>query len=158
MSVAAAGYRVNFLVRAHGNQWTGHLFDRLRRSSGVHVYGLNRLRRALQALERNEVVCMLADEPTTQTVAVSGGRRPLAVARGPFRIAYHTRSRVLPSFAVWERGTGQQKSILEPAITVYRSGNEERDVVHAAREFGRVFERYLRAHPDHWLLLQKHSG
>jgi len=155
ITLAQAGYKLNFLVRDHANSWTNCLFDRLRIRHQVQVISLKRLKKALKALKKNEVVAILVDEESKNGMEVNLFGSKVCLSRGPFRIAFEMDTFISPAFMIRERKTGRQKIIVEPPILVRKSGEKEKDIRMAAGEFGRILQKYLSYYPDHWLLLQQ---
>ena len=153
MAIHLCGYPVNFLVRRHENKWTNKLFYEIRDKMGVKVIFLNQLKEAIRALERNEILTMLADENTEKEVKVDFFGHKISIPAGPFRLAQHTGAMIAPSFAIRSKERKEcQRGIIEVPFEVKRSDREETSVKEAADKFIQVAQDYLYHYPDHWVL------
>ena len=154
IGLALAGYKMNFLVRPHKNEFTNRLFNEIRSAKKIKVISINQLKQVIKALKRNEVVAILADEENKEGVKVDLFNQKVMLASGPFKLAYRMKALISPAFMIRDRKTGKQKGVVESPIEVNTHLSQEEAVRQAARKFARVMEDYLRYYPDHWLLLE----
>ncbi|MNT30363.1 lipid A biosynthesis lauroyl acyltransferase [compost metagenome] len=99
----------------------------------------------LRALGRNEALGLLADQHgEAQDAIVTFFGHPVSAPTGPFFFARRTGASVVPVFAV-RQPDDRHVIHIEPALAL--TGDDERD----AQAYYAVLERYIRAHPDHWL-------
>ncbi len=154
LSLALSGYKVNFLVRAHKNKKTDRLFNHIREKKGVEVIPLTKLKEGIKILKRNEILAILADENSEQTMKAELFSHEVDIPSGPFRLARKTKAMITPAFIIRDRWDGRQKGIVEAPLEVKRSQSEERDLQEAINSFIQIVEDYLCYYPDHWLLLE----
>ncbi len=107
------------------------------------------------ALERNEVVVMQADRAMpgqkAQAVPMFGGHLMLPI--GPVKLAQISGSPLVPVFAV-RTNDGRCRLFAEPAIEVDPEAELVDGVHPALLEVGKVIEKYVRAYPEQWLVLE----
>jgi len=154
IGLALAGYKINFLVRAHKNKFTNRLFSEIRSAKKVKVISTKQLKQVIKALKGNEIVAILADEENKKGVSVDLFNQKVILASGPFKLAYQMKALISPAFMIRDRKTGKQKGVVEPPIEVNTYLPQKEAVRGAAQKFARVMEDYLRYYPDHWLLLK----
>jgi KDO2-lipid IV(A) lauroyltransferase len=87
-----------------------------------------------------------------QAVPMLGGHVMLPL--GPVRLAEITGSPIVPVFALRTRG-GRCRVIAEDPIWVDRTAEPVNGVHPTLLALGRVIERYIVAHPEQWLVLDK---
>lgn len=137
---------VTVLVQPPSKSAFERLFIEYRKLHGVSTHsntGPASLRPAIRALQRNELVALLADQHgEAQEAIVQLFGHPVSVPMGAFYLAKKTGAALLPAFIVrTERGHTLE---IDPALRVTGSPAD-------AQEYCRILERQVRAHPDHWL-------
>lgn len=151
VSLALMGYRMNFLVGEQHNRAVDNLMNDLRRCTGVAIIPKGyALRGVIQALRRNELVGLLADQDARgRGVFVDFLGRPASTPRGPASFALKTGALIIPSFIVRKK-RGRHEVILEEPIEAIPTGDREADIRTWTQAHASVLERYVRAYPDHW--------
>jgi len=115
-----------------------------------HISVFSFLRPAFKALRRNEILCIAVDGGGGKGwVPVRFMGRPATISSGPAKIALRTGAAVIP--AVVLRGDdGRHTVILEPELTVERSGDADEDERLLTQRFMDLLERWVQRYPDHY--------
>ncbi|MBE3576015.1 MAG: lysophospholipid acyltransferase family protein [Firmicutes bacterium] len=106
---------------------------------------------ALRRLQRNGTLFLVADqhgEGLRAIVPFFG--HPVSAQVGPMAFAMKTGAEVLPAFIIRQKG-GRHCIIIEAPLPLSQSGDKHADLQQNCARMMAVFERYIRAHPDHWL-------
>lgn len=130
----------------------------LRRNLGVREApideGWDTWVRLRDALEADQVVVMQGDRAMpgqrAQAVPMLGGHVRLPI--GPVKLAQISGSPIYPVFTV-RTPSGRCRLFVEPPIFVDPAAALAGGIHPALLEIGRVIERFVRAHPDQWLVL-----
>ncbi|RLE15496.1 hypothetical protein DRJ04_00210 [Candidatus Aerophobetes bacterium] len=154
ISLALCGYNVYFLVRPHINPHTNRLFCSLREKGNIKIIPVTHLRKAVKLLRGNAVVATLVDE-ADEGVKVNLFGKKVAVASGPFKIAYRAGAAICPAFMVKDKKTGKQKGVVEPPIKLSSNTQTEKSIQMAAQRFIQIMEDYLRFYPHQWFLFKE---
>lgn len=107
------------------------------------------------ALQRDEVVLMQGDrvmpgQPGTIVPFLSGHiRLPL----GPVKLAQAAGAPIVPTFSL-RQPDGRVRIVLEEPIEVNADEPSANGVPAALRQLAAVIERYVRDHPEQWLMVQ----
>jgi len=106
-----------------------------------------RLRNALQA---GETVVMQGDRvmPDQKGIAIEFLGGHIELPAGPAKLALAAGSPIVPIFCIGT-DSGRIRLFVEPPIHV-----ENGDVDAVIRQFGAVLEKFVKAHPGQWLMLQ----
>jgi phosphatidylinositol dimannoside acyltransferase len=131
-------------------------FAGVRRALGMTVVqlGPEAGRAVLQALRRNEVVCLLCDRDLVGDgieVEFFGERTTLPA--GPATLALRTGAPLLPA-AVYFGPQGGHHAIVMPPVPAQREGRLRVDVGRVTQALAHRFEELIRAAPEQWHLLQ----
>ena len=107
--------------------------------------------RLRDALGRDEVVLMQGDRvmPGQKSVTVDFFGRPMPFPTGPVRLALATNAPIVPVFSLYTPDHKVRIVLEEPIIV------EDGEVLPAVRKLAKVIERYVRAHPDQWLMMHR---
>jgi Kdo2-lipid IVA lauroyltransferase/acyltransferase len=152
--LAAEGYCARVLVKPtyRNNRRFGELMDGYRLRMGQRTIRARPRRRAarelIQALRRNELAVLIADEFRSNGIAVRFFGHYVRARRGPATLAMRTGAAVVPMNLVRE-GDGL-KLIIEPEIELVRSGRPTQDVVANTMRLTQWLEATVRAYPDQW--------
>ena len=76
---------------------------------------------------------------------------PACTASGLARVALHTDAAAIPAFTIWDSVLRRYRVRFDPALTLIRTGDGERDVIENTALFTKVIEDYVRQYPDEWL-------
>ncbi len=131
-------------------------FAGVRRALGMNVVqlGPDAGRAVLQALRRNEVVCLLCDRDLVGDgihVDFFGERTTLPA--GPATLALRTGAPLLPTAVYFGPGGGHHALVMPP-VRAQREGRLRDDVARVTQELADRFEELIRAAPEQWHLLQ----
>jgi KDO2-lipid IV(A) lauroyltransferase len=131
-------------------------FAGVRRALGMNVVqlGPEAGKAVLQALRRNEVVCLLCDRDLLGDgieVTFFGERTTLPA--GPATLALRTGAPLLPTAVYFEPGGGHH-AVVMPAVPAQREGRLRDDVTRVTQDLASRFEELIRAAPEQWHLLQ----
>jgi KDO2-lipid IV(A) lauroyltransferase len=151
ISFQLIGYTMNFLVGEQHNKAVDNLMNDLRRSSGVTIIPKGyAIRGVIQALRRNELLGLLADQDARgRGCFVEFFGRPASTPRGPASFALKTGALIIPSFIIRKTG-GRHVLVLEEPIEALPTDDREADVHKYTQAHVSVLERYVRMYPDHW--------
>jgi KDO2-lipid IV(A) lauroyltransferase len=131
-------------------------FAGVRRALGMNVVqlGPEAGKAVLQALRRNEVVCLLCDRDLLGDgieVTFFGERTTLPA--GPATLALRTGAPLLPTAVYFEPGGGHH-AVVMPPVPAQREGRLRDDVTRVTQDLAYRFEELIRAAPEQWHLLQ----
>lgn len=151
--LAAEGYPFHVVVKQPRDQRFGRLMDDIRLRVDVKTISARPRREAakkiLQALRRNEIVLMIADEFKSGGVEVEFLGRTVAAPRGPATLALRSGASVLPMFVTRDRHDRLTLEI-KPEITLIRTGDPQEDVARNVSAFTRELESMVRRYPEQW--------
>jgi KDO2-lipid IV(A) lauroyltransferase len=108
-------------------------------------------------MKKGETVGLLMDQNMTppQGVFVNFFGIPACTASGLARVALHTDAAVIPAFTIWDSVLRRYRVRFDPALTLIRTGDGERDVIENTALFTKVIEDCVRQYPDQWLWVHK---
>jgi KDO2-lipid IV(A) lauroyltransferase len=145
-----AGFKVTSVLKATEDPLFKFL-DKPRRAGGVKIINVleeNMYAEAVKALSRNEMVGTMADtgalESRHEFIEFLGKKLP--VATGWLTLAQRAGCPVIPCLARREGNTN--RIIFMDPIIVARHNREE-----TISTVSRLFEDFIKANPDHWLML-----
>lgn len=149
------GFPIRVLVREQKMKRLNELLNRLRESNGCKVIRKGmQTKNILKALYDNNIVGILSDQDAGKNgMFVDFFGRPTSCHTGPFEIAKHTDSLILPNFIVRTRGP-YHKLHLEEYID-FRDTKSPEAVRENLQRFAKLLESYIRKYPDQWLWLHK---
>jgi KDO2-lipid IV(A) lauroyltransferase len=152
------GNPLNVVVRALDNPYLDEMVDRYRTLHGNRTFEKQDFARGLlAAMKKGETVGLLMDQNMTppQGVFVNFFGIPACTASGLARVALHTDAAVVPAFTIWDSVLRRYRVRFDPALTLIRTGDAERDVIENTALFTKVIEDYVRQYPDQWLWVHK---
>ena len=143
-----AGYPVTGLALDHDNHSVNRLFNRQRARKGVKMYSLTRGgRHCLEALRRNELICLVGDRDPTGTgieIEYFGKRAKFPV--GPARFSIATGAPIVPGFMI-RQPDNTFELIFEEPIHPRQGGDRNELESELTRAYAKVCEKYVGAHP-----------
>jgi phosphatidylinositol dimannoside acyltransferase len=150
------GYTLTFMIARTVPEFIDTAVTYLRGSRGVRLEPVTPggIRRVLTALKRGGLVGLVADRDFFQSgnpVTFFGARTTLPP--GPIRFARDTGAPVIPVFA-HRTDNGYRLTADEP-FYVSRTDELDVDLGRALERLVGVFERYLRAAPEQWVMFQR---
>jgi len=149
------GFPIMVLAREQKMKHVNELLNQLRESNGCKVIrkGMS-TKNILRSLKDKNVVGILSDQDAGRNgMFVNFFGRPTSCHSGPFEIAKHTDSLILPNFNVRIKGP-YHRVYLEDYID-FRKTNSEDDIRENLQKFASILESYVRKYPDQWLWLHK---
>ena len=152
---AMKGFPITVLAREQKMKRLNELLNRLRESKGCKVVrkGMS-TKNILRELYRKNMVGILSDQDAGKKgTFVNFFGRPTSAHIGPFEIAKHTDSIILPNFIVRSHGPFH-KLYLEEYIDVRRSEGRK-DLIDGLQRYVSLLEKYIRQYPAQWLWLHK---
>lgn len=148
------GYPASVLVKQPDDERWARLFDsyRLRlRQRTIHTLPRHEaLRQLREALRRNEVAIIIADEFRRGAgVRVSLFGKEVIARRGPATLALRTGAAVVPAYMV-RQADDSLKLIIEPELELHRSSKGKHAVRESTLRMTRWLEQTVRTYPDQW--------
>lgn len=131
-------------------------FAGVRKALGMSVVqlGPEAGRAVLQALRRNEVVCLLCDRDLVgDGIGVDFFDERTTMPAGPATLALRTDAPLLPA-AVYFEPHGGHHAVVMPPVPAQREGRLRDDVARVTQQLAHRFEELIRAAPEQWHLLQ----
>lgn len=153
MAGSVAGV-LGYDIYAVAETFPGSLNDAVvegRRRLGLQVIPLGRaaVPRLIEILGQNKVAALLTDIAHGRGVEVEMFERRVELASGPASLALRTGAALLP-VAVWATGPSRYHGHVEPELVPEVTGNRKHDIKVLTQRLAQVFERLIRAHPNHW--------
>jgi len=155
---AIHGHPLRVVVRALDNPYLDRLVERYRTLHGNATFEKQDFARGLlSAMRAGETVGLLMDQNMTppQGVFVDFFGVPACTAAGVARVALKTDAAVVPAFTIWDAVLRKYRVHFDPALTLLRSDDNEKDVVSNTALFTRVIEDYVRRYPEQWLWVHR---
>jgi KDO2-lipid IV(A) lauroyltransferase len=103
----------------------------------------------LQVLRANGIVFILADNLRSGKVQTELFGQSVRTSRGPVSLALRSGAPVLPIYLI-RSYNGELRLIIEPEISLMRSGNVAADIIQNTALIASGLERLIRCYPDQW--------
>lgn len=144
-------------VAALAQQQSKGVFDRFlkeRRSfhgNQVFYNDAGGTQKILKLLRQNETLFLVADQhgESLKAIVPFFGQRVSAQA-GPVAFGMKTGASLLPAFIIREEGD-RHRVMIEKPLELSNTGKKDADLTANCARMMAVFEKYIRAYPDHWL-------
>ncbi|MDD5173852.1 MAG: ELM1/GtrOC1 family putative glycosyltransferase [Candidatus Omnitrophica bacterium] len=152
---ALKGFPITVLAREQKMKRLNELLNRLRESKGCKVVrkGMS-TKNIFKELYGKNMVGILSDQDAGRKgTFVNFFGRPTSAHIGPFEIAKHTNSIILPNFIV-RTGGPFHKLYLEEYIDV-RQSEDKQGLIDGLQRYMSLLEKYVRRYPAQWLWLHK---
>ncbi len=148
-TIAARGFKMDFLVGEQANSRVDDVMNDLRRAQGIGIISRAvALRKVLQALSQNHIVALLADQDARrQGIMVDFLGRPASTVRGPALFAIRRRCPIVTGF-IYREGKRHRAVINPPEYPPDLP--EDEAVAHLTRHHADALARHIRAHPDEY--------
>lgn len=138
------------VVRPFDNPLLDALVDRYRTLSGNRTIGKRDYARGiLEALHRNEMVGILADQHDQNGIPVNFFGVPARTSLGIARIAGRTGAAVIPGFAIWSETESKYVLRFYPPVEI--EGDMESDT----QAIQKAIETAIREYPGQWLWIHR---
>lgn len=105
--------------------------------------------KVLDALKRNEIVFILADNLKKGKVRTQLFGQPVRSPRGPVSLAMRSGATVLPIYLIRAYG-GKLRMVIKPEIPMIRNGNLNADIAQNTHRIAHYLEDLIRHYPDQW--------
>jgi Kdo2-lipid IVA lauroyltransferase/acyltransferase len=152
-------YPFTFLVRRIDNPRVEELVDRVRRKFGNQTMDkLSAARSMLKMLRSGESSIGLLPDLNTlddEAIFVDFMGVPAATTFVVAKMAVRLKTPLVPVFAPWSEEKGKYLLIVEPAIPVETTGDEEEDIRQLTIKFTQRIENQIRQYPGQWLWVHK---
>lgn len=151
------GHPCHVVMRPLDNKFLDQIVETLRTWTGNKTIPKKKaMGRMLRLLQNGEIVGVLLDQNVDwhEGVFVNFFGELACTNTGLALLALRTGAPVLPVFNIRQKN-GQYRVVIEPEISLIRTGNKEADVFQNTEIFAQIIERYIRAYPDHWLWLHR---
>ena len=151
--VKEKGAKINAVARVLGNLFLYHYaVDKLRGATGLKTIDKRgAARKAMELLERNEIVCILVDQHERYgSVPVPYFGRDAWTSALPAVLAMKKDTAVIPVFSFRKPGKPTLVKLGEP-FPVIRTGDYERDLIENTKQYIQAIEAVVGEHPGDWL-------
>jgi KDO2-lipid IV(A) lauroyltransferase len=145
--LVAHGLPIHFLVGQQTNARVDEVMNDLRRRQGIGIISRSvALRKVMQALADNQIVCILTDQDARKGgVVVDFLGRPASTVRGPALFAIRRGCPVLPCF-IWREGS-RHRGVVEPPIYPQPIDDEEEAIRDLTKRYTDRLTERVREHP-----------
>jgi Kdo2-lipid IVA lauroyltransferase/acyltransferase len=151
--LAAAGYPFSVVVKHPSNEEFAQLITRYRAQVGIDTISAKPRREAVrgivQALRKNRIVLVIADEFKSGEITVEFMGLNLPAPRGPATLALRTGAVTLPMFATRQPDGSIVLAIGRAIEAVHRESLEE-TITATTALYTRHLEDVIRRYPDQW--------
>ncbi len=156
--LASEGFPFNYVIRFPRDvRLTGRL-KQLAQRVGVRFISTKPERRSashcLEALRRNEIVCLLGDQRTKEGVVVDFFGHPVLAATGPVVLSLRTGAKILPMFII-RRSDNRHQLIIGSPLALEITEDREKDIYINTVRLTKLIERYVRLYPTQWAWIHR---
>ena len=161
--LAAGGFPFSVVVKQPADERFARLIDGYRAQVGIQTISAKPRREAvrgiLQALRRNHIVLIIADEFKSGDVMVDFLGLKVPAPRGPATLALRTGAVTLPMFVTRQPDDSLRLSVGAPIAPIECADLDE-SVLATTALYTRQIEAAVRKYPDqwNWLGLPRHNG
>lgn len=128
--------------------------ERSRLGISVYTYGESTTIHLLEALERGELVALVADRNIDgEGVEVDFFGRRARMPAGPALLALRSGAPLVP-FAVYQQAGDRHVPVLLPPVSLRREGRLRDDVARVTQDLASAFEVLIRRAPEQWHVFQ----
>lgn len=158
LGLADQGYRINVMTFREPDEKVNRQREKVRQERGIGVVYVDRndssplaVIEAVNALRRNEVVCMIGDrDGSSNSIRVDFFGRPTDIPAGAAYLSLATGAPVIPVF-VPLMTDGLYGTLMEKAIYFKPSPGRNKEVIREGMQrLIEQFEVYIRQYPDQW--------
>ncbi len=150
------GWPVMAIVQQQRNGKINEVVDRQRRRFVDNTIPMARaVREVLRGLREKQALVILGDQSgSRESLFIPFFGRPAATHRGPAAFALRSGA-PLVMFLLTRAGDGRYEMLCEEIDYSDIAGYTEEHIVELTRRHAAALERFIRAHPDHWLWQHK---
>jgi len=156
--MAMLGYDISAVALNHKHKNINDFFIKQREEKGLKVIPINHImKRCVSALRRKGLLALAGDRDFTNNgVVMDFFGMPTSIPKGLAMFALKTDSPVIPGFLI-RRDTFNYTLIFDQPIDLKETpGMDKEEVIKEANQkFVASMEKYIRAHPDQWLIFRK---
>lgn len=155
--LAMKGYTLNVVVDTFSNPAMNRFVQGARERLGMKTIPReSAARRVLQALRRNEVLCLLMDRPTPpeEGVAIDLFGRPAVVPAGAAVLSLRTGAPVVP-MSMLRLSDSTFVGVADRCISYKPTGNHEDDVRALTQQIMDPLARWVQEYPDQWFMFRR---
>ena len=150
------GHQLTIIVQEQRNGYVDAFMSKNRTMFGSKLVDMKRSpREILAAIQRNEVVAMLADQSGPQEgLFIKYFGRLASTHRGPAVFSVRTGAPIVMSF-ILRKSDGRYEVIFEEVDTANLTGTDDEKITELTKRHVAVLEKYATLYPDHWLWMHK---
>lgn len=148
--LAANGLPIHFLVGQQTNARVDDVMNDLRRRQNIGIISRSiALRKVMQALADNQIVCILTDQDARKGgVVVDFLGRPASTVRGPALFAIRRGCAILPCF-IWREGS-RHRAVVEPPMFPLPLDDEDEAIRELTHRYTDRITVRVHAHPEEY--------
>lgn len=155
---ASEGFPFSYVIRFPNDAWATSYLKGLGERVKVKFISTKPQHRCvgqcLEALRRNEIICLLGDQYAKEGVKVIFFGHPTLTAAGPVVLSLRTGAKILPLFIV-RRPDKKYCLWVEPPFALELTGNRERDILENTARLTGIIETYVSRYPEQWAWLHR---
>jgi len=157
--LGAEGYRVNVMINQESFPKLWKRLNAYQETVGQKVFPPKpiptSIKKSLNALHRNEVLYLVADEQQRRGgIPVPFFGQKAFTPSGPALFSLKTGAPILPMF-VLRKNRIQWTLVIGPPIEIDRTTDEKRDIAALTAKFTEAIEDFIRQHPSQWTWLNR---
>jgi len=155
--LALDGWPVNIVTLEEPTGELTRTRDEYRRRLGIRTIAVGENKFAfvemINALRRNEIVCMLVDRPYAETGSpVEFFGKPTHFSSAPGLLWQHTGAAVIPAFVI-QQPSGRYQAFAEPPVEMAltdSAASRRESLLANTQRIASAFEKIIRIHPEQW--------
>ena len=149
---------ISVLVDAHPSGRVTRFFDGRRADKGIDVVPVTSFHKCFRSLKRGHLVAIVGDRPVTgQGIRVSYFGREALMPDGHAALARRFNAVIVPTFMLMTE-SGKYRFVVDDPVTPRVTDDFEADVRDTVDRLARIYERYVREHPEQWYVFRSIWG
>ena len=155
-AIVAMGFKMTVVAREIYYGKFESLVRGMRRRAGLSIVYRDQPREILRALRNGHFLATLADMDIEKldSVYVEFFGRLALTPTGPVMLAMRTGVPLLPAFIV-RNDDGTHTIVVEPPITLARTGDAQKDLLVNTMRAAKAIERIIRRYPEQWMWMHR---
>ena len=157
-AIGLYGNPIHLVHRPFHNERFDAFVNEERSRSGTRLISKRRAaHQIIQVLRNRGIVAIPFDQNATGRWGVFADFFGVPASTHPGLARLHALSSapVYPVFMVRRDGTPEHRIVILPRVETVKSEDADADTVENTRRFNKVFEDFLRAHPEQWIWMHK---